>query len=71
MSNRINMLQFTLDDSDEESPRHSGVIPIEGLKFKDHFQAVSVKPSMFAVQREDDYEYVNFPVKETRKVVKR
>ena len=51
MSNRMNMLQFTLDDSDEESPRHSGVIPIEGFKFKDHFQAVSVKPSMFAVQR--------------------
>ena len=65
------MLQFTIDDSDEETPRHSGVIPIEGFKFKDHFQAVSVKPSMFAVQHEDDYEYGNFPVKETRKVVER
>lgn len=47
----MNMLQFTLDSDEEESPRHSQ--PAERLLFKDRFQSVTVTRSVFMEEDED------------------
>lgn len=57
MSSRMNMLHFTLDDSDEDdSPRDTqpaNTQPAERLLFKDRFQSVTVTRGVFMQEDED------------------
>ncbi len=50
------MLHFTLDDSDEDSPRPQqtpSTLPSDRPIFKDRFQSVSVTRGVFSQEDED------------------
>lgn len=56
----MNMLQFTLDDSDQEESAHPGIIPADKFTH-DRFQSKTVERGLFFRQDEDE-EYQNLPV---------
>jgi hypothetical protein len=49
MTNRTKMLQFTIDDSEDEEPDHSTIITVKP-KATDRFQSASVTRGLFASQ---------------------
>jgi hypothetical protein len=53
----MNMLQFTLDDSDQEEPSHPGIIPAAKYPAVDRFQSKTVTRSLFASNENDEQEY--------------
>lgn len=63
MSNRMRMVQFTLDDSDSEEPQTlPGVLPLPNKPVLDKFQSGSVTRGLFVGQDDDfDYDYVPAP----------